>query len=130
MSENLPCGDEHHHRDLRRLPPVSDAALERAARLFRALGDVPRLRLLAILAQGEVCVSELAEGEGDQMSTISQRLRVLRNEDLLCRRRDGKHVLYGLADQHIVDLIFNALAHASEQPPQPRDLTPTKETTA
>ena len=128
MSEASSCGDDHHHSDLRRLPPVSDEALERAARLFRALGDMSRLRLLAILAQGEVCVSELAEGEGDQMSTISQRLRVLRSENLLSRRRDGKHVLYALADQHIVDLVFNALAHASELAPQPRDLSQRKAT--
>ena len=127
MSEDLSCGGDHHHSGLRRLPPVSNEALERAARLFRALGDASRLRLLAILAQGEVCVSELAEGEGDQMSTISQRLRVLRNENLLSRRRDGKHVLYALADQHIVDLVFNALAHASELPPQPPDLSQRKE---
>ena len=127
MSDALPCGDDHHHSDVRRLPPMSDEALERAARLFRALGDVPRLRLLAILAQAEVCVSELAEGEGDQMSTISQRLRVLRSENLLSRRREGKHVLYTLADQHIVDLVFNALAHASELPPQSREFPPRKE---
>ncbi len=127
MSEDLTCGDEHRHAGPRRQPPVSDETLERAARFFRALGDASRLRLLAILAQGELCVSELAAGEGDQMSTISQRLRVLRNEELLSRRREGKHVLYGLVDQHIVDLIFNALAHASERPPQPRDFPQTKE---
>jgi hypothetical protein len=37
-------------------------------------------------------------------------------------------VLYALADQHIVDLVFNALAHASELPPQPPDLSQRKET--
>lgn len=48
------------------------------------------------------------------MSTISQRLRVLRAENIVVRRRQGKHVLYGLVDSHVRDLILNALAHAEE----------------
>ena len=59
-------------------------------------------------------MTEVADAEGEELSTISQRLRVLRNEGLLSRRRKGKHIQYGLADQHVVDLVFNALAHASE----------------
>jgi len=97
--------------------------MERASRIFRALGDPSRLRLMALLSQGEACVTELAESESEEISTISQRLRVLRAEGLLSRRRDGKHILYGLADQHVADLVFNALAHASEHRPLARTLT-------
>lgn len=93
---------------------ISEAAVERASRIFRALGDPSRLRLLAQLAGGEACVTEVAAAEGDELSTVSQRLRVLRNEGLVSRRRQGKHIVYGLADQHVVDLIFNALEHANE----------------
>lgn len=93
---------------------VSESALVRASQIFRALGDGPRLSLLALLARGEACVSDVAQATGDEISTISQRLRVLRNEGLVSRRRQGKHVVYGLADQHVVDLIGNALAHAQE----------------
>lgn len=112
--------DGADHGKTRRAPSVNDAALETAARLFRALGEPSRLRLLALLAQGEACVTELALSEGDDMSTVSQRLRVLRNENLVVRRRKGKHINYALADQHIVDLVFNALAHASESPAKPK----------
>jgi DNA-binding transcriptional ArsR family regulator len=111
------------HGGKRRVPQVPPRALDRAVRLFKALADEPRLRVLAVLAQGEACVTELAELDGGELSTTSQRLRVLRAADLVTRRRDGKHVLYGLADQHIADLIFNALAHASEGPVE----TPSKE---
>lgn len=107
------------HRSSRRLPPVGPDALESAASIFRALGDVPRLRLLALLSQGPSCVSELAAAEGEDLSTISQRLRVLRAERLVKRQRAGKHINYSLADQHILDLVFNALAHASETPAAP-----------
>lgn len=105
--------DPAHRRRL--APPVDEHSLESAARLFRAMGDTPRLRTLAMLSQGEACVSEIAAVTGEELSTISQRLRVLRAENLLTRRRQGKHILYSLADQHVSGLIFNALAHATEK---------------
>jgi DNA-binding transcriptional ArsR family regulator len=117
--------DEHGARGVRK-PLVDDAALERASRLFRAIGDPARLRLLSRLAQGEMCVTELAASEKESLSTISQRLRVLRSESLIIRRRRGKHINYLLADQHVMDLVFNALAHATERPAsvpaEPHDL--------
>jgi ArsR family transcriptional regulator, lead/cadmium/zinc/bismuth-responsive transcriptional repressor len=119
MSEDekdLSCSvDEHSHEAVRR-PLVDDAALERASRLFRAIGEPARLRILSRLAQGEMCVSELAASEEESLSTISQRLRVLRSENIIIRRRHGKHINYLLADQHVMDLVFNALAHATERP--------------
>ena len=107
--------DEHQHRRSKK-PLVDDSALERASRLFRAIGEPARLRLLSRLAQGEMCVTEIAALEKESVSTISQRLRVLRSEDLIVRRRRGKHIDYALADQHVMDLVFNALAHATERP--------------
>lgn len=85
--------------------------------MFRALGETSRLRLLVTLAQGEACVSDAAAWAGDELSTVSQRLRVLRAEGLVSRRREGKRILYGLADRHVADLIFNALEHAMEGRP-------------
>ena len=51
---------------------------------------------------------------GEKFSTVSQRLRLLRGEGLVHRRREGTHIYYALADRHVVDLIHNALAHAAE----------------
>ena len=110
------CSPDEHSGELPRKPLVDDAALERAARLFRAIGEPARLRILSRLAQGEMCVTELAASEGESLSTVSQRLRVLRSENIIVRRRRGKHINYGLADQHVMDLVFNALAHATERP--------------
>lgn len=92
----------------------SDAHFERAASLFRAAGDPARLRLLEILARGEACVSELAATSNDAMSTVSQRLRLLRTERLVGRRREGRHIYYSLIDDHVAELVLNALDHAAE----------------
>lgn len=107
------CAHEPHARRVPG-PSASPVVVERAAALFRALGDSARLSLLERLASGEYCVTELADATGEGLSTISQRLRTLRMERLLRRRRAGKHVYYTLADQHVADLIKSAIEHASE----------------
>lgn len=113
MSEDTPeCSEDHVHPKMRDLTNISDDTLEKAARIFRALGDPSRLRLLTILSEGSACVSEIAPKE--QLSTVSQRLRTLRNENLVSRKRQGKHIIYGLADDHVLEMIVNALHHAGE----------------
>ncbi|MDG1984432.1 MAG: helix-turn-helix domain-containing protein [Planctomycetota bacterium] len=96
----------------------SDGVLERAAAILRAAGDPGRLRLLELLRPGERCVTELAHFTGDSLSTISARLRVLRGERLLTRRREGKHQYYSLADHHIVELLQGVFEHAAEEEPK------------
>lgn len=95
-------------------PRSSPAVVARAAAIFRAAGDPARLALLERLGHGEACVSELAAESGEALSTVSQRLRLLRNERLVSRRRDGKHIHYTLADEHISALVRSVLEHARE----------------
>ena len=95
-------------------PATPSMALNRAALLFRAMGDAPRLRILEMLKHRELCVTEIVASAKEKFSTVSQRLRILRTEGLIVRRRDGNHLYYALADRHVADLIQNALAHALE----------------
>jgi ArsR family transcriptional regulator len=94
---------------------VPPDALERAAAFFRAAGDAARLRLLYRLSEGERRVTDLAAESDEGISTVSQRLRLLRAEGLLARRREGKNIYYTLADEHVADLIRAALEHAIER---------------
>lgn len=103
----------HPHPTLRSAASVSDKTLDKAAQLFKALADFERLKLLTVLAQGEACVSELAAK--DQMSTVSQRLKTLRMENLVTKKRVGKHIIYSLTDHHVYELVKNALTHVEEQ---------------
>jgi ArsR family transcriptional regulator, lead/cadmium/zinc/bismuth-responsive transcriptional repressor len=102
----------HQSRLPIRLPPR--AQIEAAAEMFRALGDPERLRLLVRLAEGEACVSELAEDEGEKISTVSARLKTLFAARLVKRRREAKHVFYALADEHLPPMLGNAIDHAAE----------------
>jgi len=95
-------------------PLVSAHVRERAAGMLSAAGDPARLGLLERLADGELCVTEIAERTGDAMPTVSQRLRLLKREGLVVARRDGKHVFYTLADDHVRELLANVLRHAAE----------------
>lgn len=105
---------EHEH-GARPLTLSSDGVLERGAAMLRAMGDPSRLRLLERLSAGGAhCVSELADAAGVGMSTVSQRLRLLRDAHLVRRRREGKHVYYELADDHVGELVRAALDHAAE----------------
>src|SRR5207302_1011522 len=89
------CGAHEHARTRR--GDTSSRALDRAAGIFRALGDGPRLRLLELLIDGECCVTEMVSTLGEKFSTVSQRLRLLRSEGVVRRRRSGTHLYYQLA---------------------------------
>jgi DNA-binding transcriptional ArsR family regulator len=108
----LPTCDQDEHDGEARYVFPSEPSLGRAAGLFRAAGDVARLRLLDYLMGGERCVSEIARTMEVGMSTVSQQLRLLREEHLVTSRRAGKHIYYALADDHIRDILRSVLAHA------------------
>ncbi len=114
-SDRAECGPEEH--TALTVAQASPAAIARAVRLFKALGDEARLRTLEMLMEREACVSELAEASGEQVSTVSHRLRLLSTEGLVERRRQGRHIYYSLADSHVIELVRNALDHAEHHPP-------------
>lgn len=68
--------------------------LDRLTRRFKALADPARLRLLALLSQGECSVSELTEVLGLSQPRVSQHLRALVESGMIERFRDGHYVYY------------------------------------
>src|SRR5438105_3776544 len=96
-------GSKHHYHPARCFSELPEYhRFEDASAMFRALGDPSRLRLLTRLADGEVCVSELAQLEDDKLSTVSARLQTLHAVRLVKRRREAKHIFYALADEHVL----------------------------
>jgi ArsR family transcriptional regulator, arsenate/arsenite/antimonite-responsive transcriptional repressor len=69
------------------------------SRLFKALGDETRLRVVALLSHGELCVCHLQEALGLSQSNVSRHLGVLRAAGVVEDRRDGSWVYYRLVAQ-------------------------------
>lgn len=74
-------------------------ASAKATRFLRALGNPSRLLLLCQLAQGERNVHELETLTGIRQPTLSQQLGVLREEELVTTRKEGKHVYYRIQSE-------------------------------
>ncbi len=72
-------------------------ALEESVELFKAFADPVRLRLLNLLAEGEVCVCHLHEALGLPQSTVLRHLAYLRKRGLVLGRKQGQWVYYRLA---------------------------------
>ncbi|WMI81487.1 ArsR/SmtB family transcription factor [Anaerotignum sp. MB30-C6] len=81
------------------------------AEFFKVFGDVTRIRILQILLSGERNVSELADSLSMTQSAISHQLRVLRQNDLVKYRKDGKTVFYSLDDDHIRTVLEQGMVH-------------------
>ena len=94
--------------------------LEDAALMFKALSDTARLQTLVRLARQECNVGDLARLEGDKVGTVSARLQVLLQARLVKRRKEGKSTIYSIADAHVLNMIDNAIDHASESHSRPR----------
>lgn len=76
---------------------LQQAAAEAAA-LLKSLANEQRLLLLCQLSQGEFCVSELESRLDIFQPTLSQQLGILRNQELVSTRREGKQIYYRLSD--------------------------------
>ena len=69
------------------------------SRLFKALGDETRLRIVALLSHGELCVCHLEEALRLPQPNVSRHLGILRAASVVEPRRDGSWVYYRLARQ-------------------------------
>ena len=74
-----------------------ELALEPLSTLFRALGDETRLRIVSLLAHGELCVCHLEAALKLSQPNISRHLGVLKHAGIVESRRDGNWVHYRLA---------------------------------
>ena len=70
--------------------------MQKEAKIFKALADETRLRILALLLEGEMCVCEIIAALKLPQSTISRHLAYLRNSDWVLDRRQGVWMYYRL----------------------------------
>ena len=99
---------------LRALLPAP--TVEVLAETFRVLGDPTRVRILDAIADGELCVCDIAALVGMSESAVSHQLRLLRTMRLVRPRRAGRQVFYSVDDHHILELRRLAGTHVQEKP--------------
>ena len=87
---------------------------EQLAAVARTLGSAHRLELVELLAQTERSVEELARLTGLSIANTSQHLQQLRRFGLVEARRDGKRVIYKLADPEVV-VLFGTLSRVTQR---------------
>ena len=115
--KELPVCAPEHNQELHRHGPVfhampSDDDFFEAAEIFRQLCDGTRLKILWLLAKGEICVCDIAETLGMSAPAVSHHLRSLRQMGFISYRRAGKAVNYSLARNPEGDRIRHMLLDA------------------
>ena len=94
-----------------RAAPLDEATVQALAEIFGVLADPTRLRLIALLAQAERSVGELAQDVGLSVSAVSHQLGLLRRLRIVRARRQGRRVGYTLDDEHVALVFTVALRH-------------------
>ena len=90
---------------------MQEYTLQKLAIFFSVLGDTGRIKIINTLIGGEYCVNHLAEEVGLSQSAVSHQLKVLKTNNIVKSRRDGKNIYYSLNDEHIFDIFEIGLAH-------------------
>ena len=85
--------------------PESAARLRQAERLFGAIGESNRMKILLLLSKKEMCVCELESALGMPQPTVSHHLGVLEQANLLQRSKRGRWVFYEVTDSPVLDLL-------------------------
>lgn len=82
--------------------------------VFRLLRDATRLKIVLACLETPISVGEIADTVQVSASLVSHHLRLLRAARLVVADRRGKLVFYRAADQHVVNLLTDMLAHVAE----------------
>lgn len=84
------------------------------ADLFKVFGDSTRIKILYVLFENEMCVYDIASILNMTQSAISHQLRILKQNRLVKFRKEGKTVLYTLADEHVFTILSQGIEHVEE----------------
>jgi len=99
------------HGRLRNADQVDVAFAAAIADAMQALATPSRVRILARLRDGALSVNDLAESIEMEPSAVSHQLRVLRHLGFVIGHREGRRVVYDLYDDHVADLLDEAISH-------------------
>lgn len=102
-------GDERTRARIRKLTSavneMGDQEADARARIFRAMSDPCRLKMLMLLQEGEICAFEMMVALGRPQSSTSHHLSILKDAGLIKERKDGKWSKYRLSDGAVIEIL-------------------------
>ncbi len=84
------------------------------AELFKIFGDSTRVKILFVLLESDMAVNDIANVLKMTQSAISHQLRILKTNGLVKYTRNGKSLIYSLADGHVTTILSQGIEHISE----------------
>ena len=90
--------------------------MKKMAELYKAFGDYNRMRILWLLLYfSEICVGEIAGYLKISESLVSHQLRLLKMAHIVYAKKNGRNVLYGIADHHVNSILKLTYEHIQER---------------
>ena len=114
QTDDCPCGCNRIETQQRFDTMPDEELLYDLADLFKMFADTTRIKILFALMARAMSVGELADAIGATQSAVSHQLRQLKQAHLVKFQRDGKNVLYSLADDHVYTVLAQGLSHICE----------------
>lgn len=87
---------------------LDEKNLDLETRIFKALADVNRLKILKLLKEGELCACEITVALSNSQSTVSHHLSVLKNAGLIKERKEGKWSYFRISEGAVIEILNQA----------------------
>ena len=93
----------------------NDVLLCDVSDLFKVFGDTTRMKILFALYKSEMSVNAISDMLGMQQSAILHQLKILKDNNLVGCRREGKTMIYALSDDHVYQILAQGFEHIMEE---------------
>lgn len=93
---------------------LDELTIDKISRVFQTISYPTRIQILYLLREQPLPVSEIAASLDMEQSTVSHQLRILKDDDLVRSTRQGKSIIYAIADEHVFSIFDMAIEHVME----------------
>lgn len=94
---------------------MKTSTITKVSKLFKVLADPTRIRILNLLKEKNLSVNDIALNLKMEQSAVSHQLKVLKEINLVDFKKEGKFSIYRLADNHVYEILNQAVEHVIEE---------------